>query len=338
MLEEYGYERSGKKCREKFENLYKYYKKTKEGKAGRQDGKHYRFFRQLEALYGADRTNQPNQDQSLSYSNNTSDQFETSSSTDNNDQNHDLSAIAFMMNQTQKRENDVDQFHGCERVRSRRGWKEKVKEFVESEMRKVMEKQEVWMENMVKNIEEREKERLCKEEEWRKNEVARLNLVHESWVKERAKVEARDAALMEVLNKLTSKRVPQVSSSHIQSSELSSLGLPRSYQETSGYLPRGIWEEIEGKMGCLGYERTSNECKEKWENMQINFNIITECNKKRKEDLRNYRSYFQELEQPYNGGQQNISKERLEINEDLSSNSYGDNLTHQWGLLSHSQK
>jgi len=52
MSEEHGYQRSGKKCREKFENLYKYYKKTKEGKAGRQDGKHYRFFRQLEALYG----------------------------------------------------------------------------------------------------------------------------------------------------------------------------------------------------------------------------------------------------------------------------------------------
>ncbi|XP_043693169.1 trihelix transcription factor PTL-like [Telopea speciosissima] len=52
MAEEHGYQRSGKKCREKFENLYKYYKKTKESKAGRQDGKHYRFFRQLEALYG----------------------------------------------------------------------------------------------------------------------------------------------------------------------------------------------------------------------------------------------------------------------------------------------
>ena len=52
MAEEFGYQRSGKKCKEKFENLYKYYKKTKEGKASRQDGKHYRFFRQLEAICG----------------------------------------------------------------------------------------------------------------------------------------------------------------------------------------------------------------------------------------------------------------------------------------------
>ncbi|KAI8002216.1 Trihelix transcription factor PTL [Camellia lanceoleosa] len=50
MWEEHGYQRSERKCRDKFENLYKYYKKTKECKAGRHDSKHYRFFRQLQAL------------------------------------------------------------------------------------------------------------------------------------------------------------------------------------------------------------------------------------------------------------------------------------------------
>jgi len=45
-----GYKRSAKKCKEKFENVHKYYKRTKEGRAGRQDGKSYRFFSQLEAL------------------------------------------------------------------------------------------------------------------------------------------------------------------------------------------------------------------------------------------------------------------------------------------------
>ncbi|KAJ6790578.1 trihelix transcription factor GTL1 isoform X1 [Iris pallida] len=51
-LAELGYVRSGKKCKEKFENVHKYYKRTKEGRAGRQDGKSYRFFSQLEALHG----------------------------------------------------------------------------------------------------------------------------------------------------------------------------------------------------------------------------------------------------------------------------------------------
>ncbi|OAY59075.1 trihelix transcription factor GTL1 isoform X2 [Manihot esculenta] len=50
-LAEMGYKRSAKKCKEKFENVHKYYKRTKEGRAGRQDGKSYRFFSQLEALH-----------------------------------------------------------------------------------------------------------------------------------------------------------------------------------------------------------------------------------------------------------------------------------------------
>ncbi|XAR70076.1 hypothetical protein NMG60_11026815 [Bertholletia excelsa] len=49
-LAELGYKRSAKKCREKFENVHKYYKRTKEGRAGRQVGKAYKFFNQLEAL------------------------------------------------------------------------------------------------------------------------------------------------------------------------------------------------------------------------------------------------------------------------------------------------
>ncbi|MCE3051104.1 hypothetical protein HAX54_048915 [Datura stramonium] len=45
-----GYHRSSKKCKEKFENVYKYHKRTKDGRASKADGKTYRFFEQLEAL------------------------------------------------------------------------------------------------------------------------------------------------------------------------------------------------------------------------------------------------------------------------------------------------
>ncbi|EEC77725.1 trihelix transcription factor GTL1 isoform X2 [Oryza sativa Japonica Group] len=63
-LAELGYKRSAKKCKEKFENVHKYYKRTKEGRAGRQDGKSYRFFTELEALHAAaPQTPQPQQQQ-----------------------------------------------------------------------------------------------------------------------------------------------------------------------------------------------------------------------------------------------------------------------------------
>ncbi|XP_038995955.1 trihelix transcription factor GTL1-like isoform X2 [Hibiscus syriacus] len=59
-LAELGYNRSAKKCREKFENVHKYYKRTKETRAGRQDGKSYKFFSQLEALQTTSATAPPN--------------------------------------------------------------------------------------------------------------------------------------------------------------------------------------------------------------------------------------------------------------------------------------
>ncbi|GKV04102.1 hypothetical protein SLEP1_g16307 [Rubroshorea leprosula] len=52
-LAELGYKRSAKKCKEKFENVHKYYKRTKEGRAGRQDGKSYKFYTELEALHSS---------------------------------------------------------------------------------------------------------------------------------------------------------------------------------------------------------------------------------------------------------------------------------------------
>ncbi|XP_057864148.2 trihelix transcription factor GTL1 isoform X2 [Cryptomeria japonica] len=56
-LAELGFNRSAKKCKEKFENVHKYYKRTKDGRAGRQDGKSYRFFSQLEALQSSNSNN-----------------------------------------------------------------------------------------------------------------------------------------------------------------------------------------------------------------------------------------------------------------------------------------
>ncbi|KOM35884.1 hypothetical protein LR48_Vigan02g203400 [Vigna angularis] len=49
-LAELGYHRSAKKCKEKFENVYKYHKRTKESRSGKQEGKTYKFFDQLQAL------------------------------------------------------------------------------------------------------------------------------------------------------------------------------------------------------------------------------------------------------------------------------------------------
>ena len=233
MAEEHGYQRSGKKCKEKFENLYKYYKKTKEGKAGRQDGKHYRFFRQLEAIYGDQSSNQSSvlethlgrnsllytdlesqevnhdhhQDsiKSLSFSINNSSEFETSSSDNNEDRDHLAVAPNFKMNNTDHGSIMDHKMKGTIRPgRNKNSWKAKVEEFVDSQLKKIMVTQENWMEKMLKSVMDKEEERVAKEEEWRRQEAARFEQeVNEFWAKERAWVEARDAALMGTLNQFT---------------------------------------------------------------------------------------------------------------------------------------
>ncbi|XP_051149085.1 trihelix transcription factor PTL-like [Andrographis paniculata] len=237
MLDEHGYQRSGKKCREKFENLYKYYKKTKEGKAGRQDGKHYRFFRQLEALYGGggggESSNNP-------YSSFLSKHMSTSSSMA--DQNHecyidpkvsDTSIISLsnsLNSETTSSEHyndlnvgvlDINDPAGhsssssLKKLRKERkkmmmkNFKTKIKTQIEEQMRHVMENQEAWMDKMMRTIETRERERVEREEEWRRQDAARIDREHRQWAKERSWIKTRDAALMEAVQKLTAQPPPQ---------------------------------------------------------------------------------------------------------------------------------
>ncbi|KAL1313848.1 hypothetical protein HN51_040596 [Arachis hypogaea] len=332
MSEEHGYQRSGKKCREKFENLYKYYKKTKEGKAGRQDGKHYRFFRQLEALYGESNSNNSNAasaqetnfggSNTLHYQNNphafnsqhqmnnqemlllgsqnslsltNSTEFETSSSDD--DDHNSTGGV---------KGND----ESMEKRRKKRGgsksWKVKIKDFIDLQMRKLVQKQEEWLDKLMKTLEQKEKERVLREEEWRRQEAARLEREHKFWAKERAWIEARDAALMEALHKLTG--TDQVKSHHHhhdgiitgsamqnkdhneddenwQECEISRLvQLRAEMMETSfrhggdGCSEEALWEQIATKMACFGYEKSPVKLKEKWET------ISKENNKKKRKE------------------------------------------------------
>lgn len=346
MSDEHGYQRSGKKCREKFENLYKYYKKTKEGKAGRQDGKHYRFFRQLEALYGEtsnavvslpethfvgnnnlrfhtttnNRTTQANQEgayhsqkhcDSLSLSN--SSEFDTSSSEDN-----DLSTAALM---------DNDSLEKRRKRRGGRSWKVKIKEFIDSQMRKLMDKQEAWLDKLMKTLEQKERERSLKEEEWRKEEAARIDREHKFWAKERAWIEARDTALMDALQKLTGKEV-KVSSPDdhegdlMAAAEFQSRGENQNEDNTKeeawpeseitrliqlrtsiesrfqqgGFPEEVLWEDIASKMACMGYDRSALMCKEKWESINNYARKSKECSKKRKENSTRSCGYFQNNE------------------------------------------
>ncbi|XP_059667487.1 trihelix transcription factor PTL [Cornus florida] len=370
MSEEHGYQRSGKKCREKFENLYKYYKKTKEGKVGRQDGKHYRFFRQLEALYG--KTSNPAASETTHLAGN-SFQFHNGSNNNSTQCNNQeayqapklstesLSLCSSSDFDSSSSDDDNDSA-GKRKKRNqvRRSWKAKIKDFIDGQMRKLLEKQEAWLEKLTETLEHSEQERMSREEEWRKQEAARVEREYKFWANERAWIEARDTALMEALQKITGKEVKAISSLE----ELRSLGENQKEigSETSSLInlkgeswpecevtrliqlrtsmesrfrncgcdEEVLWEEIAGKMGCLGYDhRNALMCKDKWNSINNYLCKTKESNKKRKEDSRSCFN-FQNNEPVDNiqgGGYSEIA--RLAANAGgLSPNSSGSNGMH----------
>ncbi|EPS58538.1 hypothetical protein M569_16275 [Genlisea aurea] len=312
MCEEHGYQRSGKKCREKFENLYKYYKKTKEGKAGRQDGKHYRFFRQLEALYGGESNNNNNTSEShqfqfnfqqklhgqkllsetsLSLSNYSEPEYTTSSSEEQDPKN-----------------------------KKKKNWKAKIKDFIDARMKRLMERQDLWMDRMMRTMENNEKERMSREEEWRSQHIAMMEHEHELWDRERAWIRSRDATLMETLHRVASgKEVPPIIPDNHHAyrggttttespvdiwpeMEINKLIQLRTSMEMKfqqrGVVPEeALWEEISAKMRCCGHERSGFTCKHKWEAVN---NYLLKCSKKRKEENNSKGSstYFEPFSQP----------------------------------------
>ncbi|KAI3762199.1 hypothetical protein L1987_52623 [Smallanthus sonchifolius] len=249
MNEEYGYQRSGRKCKEKFENLYKYYKKTKEGKVGKTDGKHYRFFRQLEALVG----NQ--HDPTAGY---------PSSQSNHSSGNNTPSDYEF-----KKKELIVA-----------------IEESIESHFMKLMVKQEHWCEKILCIIEQKEQERVVMEEEWWKQEGARLDREYEAWASHVARIKTRDESLLEALQNLVKVRSvgssnrnkdPVSSSKEWIEPEISSLIHIRTnkeskFQDVDQEHGDRLWEEVAYELSLLGYNRSEKVCKETWDKICVDFN------------------------------------------------------------------
>ncbi|GLJ16326.1 hypothetical protein SUGI_0275890 [Cryptomeria japonica] len=228
-LEELGYHRDPKKCKEKFENLHKYYKRTKEGRTGRQDGKSYRFFSQLEALYANNnnKINGPlntvtpvsNGDARISDAVNS-----RSYNDDNNNNKNNIGmggsftgatttadpnfseAISFSSDSSEKEEEEEEYDEprdSYSRKRKRSNSKKKMMALFEKMMKQMMEKQERMQQIFLEAIEKREQDRAIREETWRRKEIARLNRDEELRSQERSLAASRDLALVSFLQKFT---------------------------------------------------------------------------------------------------------------------------------------
>ncbi|KAK8916801.1 Trihelix transcription factor GT-2 [Platanthera zijinensis] len=225
-LTEMGYCRSAKKCKEKFENVYKYYNRTKEARAGRQDGKCYRFFSQLEALHCSSSSVSaipgeidapapvpraiappPSSDAAitapaataaapieafgLSSSSNTSSYSGTDSEEDGEE--------------SAKRKRNREGADGGEETPKCR---QKLMTFFEALMQRVLERQEAMQQRLLDAIERREQRRTIREEAWRRQDVSRIAREQELAAQERAAAACRGDAIVAFLQKLTGRKIP----------------------------------------------------------------------------------------------------------------------------------
>eukprot|EP00249_Psilotum_nudum_P015135 c25182_g1_i1 orf=637-2685(-) len=232
---EMGYTRSAKKCKEKFENVHKYYRRTMDGKAGRQDGKCYRFFSQLEALSGRsdsrnDTTNANvtnvvsrgdngkscfGSNNHLGGSNNRQGDRGGFPSTEgtvsgriSNGSEHKLeldysSGLNFSSDSSEDDYEDPVRSEILERRKRRRSTPRKFMVFFENLMKMIMDKQEQMQQKFLETLERRENDRVIREEAWKRQEMARASREQELRAQERALAATRDAALVAFLQKVT---------------------------------------------------------------------------------------------------------------------------------------
>ncbi|KAJ0039908.1 hypothetical protein Pint_27101 [Pistacia integerrima] len=315
-LSELGYSRSAKKCKEKFENIYKYHRRTKEGRSG----KTYRFFDQLQAL------------DTHSYLPSSSPERINSSmvmeidpiSTVKNDAPCSIQnpSLNFMDTSTSTTSTTSKESAGTQKK------KRKLTDFFERLMREVVEKQENLQKKFLDAIEKCEQDRIAREEAWKMQELDRIKRERELLVQERSIAAAKDAAVLAFLQKFSEQSTPvqlpetpvpaeklverqefsnggesflHLGSSRWPKDEVEALiklrtNLDGNYQENG---PKGpLWEEISAAMKKLGYNRSAKRCKEKWENMNKYFKKVKESNKKRPEDAKTC-PYFHQLDAIY---------------------------------------
>ncbi|XP_044954348.1 trihelix transcription factor GTL1-like isoform X1 [Hordeum vulgare subsp. vulgare] len=324
-LAELGYCRSAKKCKEKFENVDKYYRRTKEGRAGRQDGKNYRFFEELEALHAA----APQHNHPMA-----------TATTILPDPRPLAMAPAYpaaglpdlSLSSNSESESDDGSDEGEDQAGGGGRSNESMMALFEGMIKQITEKQDATQRLFLETLEKWEADRTAREEAWRRQELARISREREQHARERAAAAARDAALIAFLQRVGGNSVlPTPMPAPHPDAPAASLQLVVAASEEGGRRESGagmsrwpkeevhaliqlrmekdehcqdmgakgpLWEDISAGMRRIGYNRSSKRCKEKWENINKYFKKVKESNKRRPDDSKTC-PYFHQLDAIY---------------------------------------
>ncbi|GLJ11656.1 hypothetical protein SUGI_0173700 [Cryptomeria japonica] len=346
-LAEIGFERSANKCKEKFENVTKYYKRSKQGVSEKQQHrKAYRFFKQLEALYPDGKGSSMNNNITGCADEGSSGTFEATAeaAAQKSPVTTNLNAISSSSGSLDDCDDDSGNNNNNSSDRSGRKRKriseEKMMRFFEKFMEKVARKQEMMQQKYFEIIEKLEQERIVREEAWKRQELARLNAEAELRSRDRALSAARDSALVAFLQKVTGQTLifpqpqPQPQASpQIHHNNQSEPALepeckrwPKQEVEAlikvrSGFEARfhktepkaKLWDQVSAEMATMGFSRSPKRCKEKWENINKYFRKAKDNTKERHEKATTC-PYFQKLDDFYSNAIPHSPSEKAEAN------------------------
>eukprot|EP01018_Ginkgo_biloba_P009451 Gb_32610 [translate_table: standard] len=292
-LAELGFQRSAKACKETFDNVIKYQKKTK-------DNKGYRHLSELEAVCNG----------TISF---------------NNGGDNVVSSDAAMKEQMAPKPE-----HQSKKKRKRKHLAS-IKTFFENLVKQLMENQEALHSKFLEAIERRDQERLMREEAWKRQEMARLTRETELRAQEQALASTREAAIVAFLQKITGQnlKLPQAAATSSRASEIlqEDQFMDKEFSDPNGKRwpkpevhalirlrstmepkfqepgPKGpLWQEISSGMASLGFtNRSAKRCKEKWENINKYFRKTKDTIKKRPENAKTC-PYFHQLDTLYRKG------------------------------------
>ncbi|XP_020520151.1 trihelix transcription factor GTL1 isoform X2 [Amborella trichopoda] len=201
-LAELGFNRSAKKCKEKFENVSKYYKKTRDSANTRQDGRSYRFFNELEALYNGG-NNQFKPVETLSQQKTTVQKTNGEPNVCLNSHSSEGTSEEETLENPETHANPSASDQNRKKRKRKRSSLELMKGFCESMVEQLMHHQEELQNRLLEAVEKRDQERIAREGEWKMQEMARLNRETEIRAQEHALASDREAAIIEFLKKFT---------------------------------------------------------------------------------------------------------------------------------------
>ncbi|GAA0174754.1 hypothetical protein LIER_28084 [Lithospermum erythrorhizon] len=223
---ELGYKRNPKKCREKFENVFKYHKRTKEGRSSKSEGKTYKFFDQLAALENV--TTPPSQSSlhhlpppppppphsmvaqmQVVHADPISVLPPAPRAT--TPPNATAAQPSHHHHQEQHYTNVSSSTSSDEDMERRRKRKRTEEEYFREAMKGVIDKQEELQKKFLDILEKKERERMIREEAWRNQELERIKREYDLLAQERSMAAKRHSTLVSFLEKMTQQQNPQYS-------------------------------------------------------------------------------------------------------------------------------